>query len=62
MPPTILLPDYEEGLVVVELDRVDFDIYRVTHQVVQNLPLPSKQKARPKRNFCFEVNGRFCTT
>ena len=46
--------------------------YRVTHQVVQNLLLTSNQKfrfglawtdlARPKRNFGFEVNGRFCTT
>ena len=46
--------------------------YRVTHQVVTNLPLTSKQKfrfslarpgqARPKQNFCFEVNGRFITT
>ena len=46
--------------------------YRVTHHVVQNLPLTAKQKlhfglawlglARPKRNFCFEVNGRFWTT
>ena len=43
--------------------------YRVTEQLVQNLPLNSNQKfrfglarpgqARPKRNFCFEVNGRF---
>ena len=30
--------------------------YRVTHQVVTNLPLTSK------RNFCFEVNGRLVTT
>ena len=47
-------------------------LYRVTNQVVQNLQLTSKQKFRfgltwpgldrPKRNFCFEVNGRFCTT
>ena len=47
-------------------------VYRVTHQFVTNLPLTSKQKfcfclawpgqARPKRNFCFEVNGRFPTT
>ena len=46
-------------------------IYRVTEQLVKNLPLTSEQKfrfglacpdlARPKRNFCFEVNGRFCT-
>ena len=44
--------------------------YRVTIHLVQNLPLTSKQKfhfglacpdlARPKRNFSFEVNGRFC--
>ena len=44
-------------------------MYRVTHHVVQNLPLTSKHKfrfglarpgqARQKRNFCFEVNGRF---
>ena len=43
--------------------------HRVTHQVVVNLPFTSKQKfgfglarpgqARPQRNFCFEVNGRF---
>ena len=41
--------------------------YRVTHQVVTNLPLASKQKFRfglacpdlalPKLNFCFEGNG-----
>ena len=47
-------------------------VYRVTIQLVQNLPLTSKQKflfcldwpglARPKRNFCFKVNGRFCTS
>ena len=47
-------------------------IYRVTGQLVQNLPLTSKQKfrfglarpgqARPKRNFYFEVNSRFCTS
>ena len=46
--------------------------YRVTHQVVPNLLLTSKQKfhfglarpgqARPKWNICFEVNGRFCTS
>ena len=46
-------------------------MYRVTHLLVQNLPLTSKVKfrfglacpglARPKRNFTFEVNGRFCT-
>ena len=41
--------------------------YRVTHQVVTNLPLTSKHKfciglARPKRNFCSDVNGRFVTT
>ena len=45
--------------------------YRVTHILVQNLPLTSKEKfhfglacpglARPKRKFTFEVNGRFCT-
>ena len=44
-------------------------LYRVTIPPVQNLPLTSKQKfrfglvwpglARLKRNFCFEVNGRF---
>ena len=47
-------------------------LYRVTRQVVPNLTLTSKQKfcfglarsgqARPKLNFCFEVNGRFGTT
>ena len=46
-------------------------VYRVTRLLVQNLPLTSKVKfrfglarpgqARPKRNFTFEVNGRFCT-
>ena len=43
-------------------------LYRVTHLLVQNLPLTSKEKfrfglacpglARPKRNFSY---GRFCT-
>ena len=47
-------------------------IYRVTIQVGPNLLLTSKQKfrfglarpghARPKRNFCFEVNRRFGPT
>ena len=47
-------------------------VYRVTEQLVQNLPLTSKQKlrfglacpslARPRRNLCFEVNRRFCTS
>ena len=47
------------------------NIYRATIHLVQNLPLTSKLKfrfglarsgqARPKRNFCCEVNGRFCT-
>ena len=45
--------------------------YRVTHQVVTNLPLTPKQKFRfglawlwpkPKQNFCFDVNLRFYTT
>ena len=46
--------------------------YRVTHQVVTNLPLTSKHKfrfglvrsgqANHKQNFCSEVNGRFITT
>ena len=46
--------------------------YRVTHQVGQNLLWTSKQKfrfglsrpglARPKRNFCFEVNIMFWPT
>ena len=41
--------------------------YRVTIQLVQNLPLTSKQKfrfglARPHGlDICFEVNRRFCT-
>ena len=50
--------------------RVDLiDLYRVTIQLVANLPLTSEQKfrfglvrpgqARPKGNFCFEVNRRF---
>ena len=47
-------------------------IYRVTIQLVANLLLTSEQKfglglarpeqARPKRNFCLEVNGRFATS
>ena len=47
-------------------------MYRVTHLVDSNLPLTSKQKfrfglacpdlARPKQNFCFDVNGRFEST
>ena len=47
-------------------------LYRVTIQLVANLPLTSEQKfrfgldrpgqARPERNFCFEVNGRFATS
>ena len=39
--------------------------YRVTHQVVTNLLLTSKQKFRfglVCQNFCFDVNGRFATT
>ena len=46
--------------------------YRVTIQLVANLPLTSKQKfhfglarpgqSRPKRNFSFEVNRRFATS
>ena len=48
------------------------EIDRVTHQVESNLPLTSKQKfrfglswsgqARPKQNFCFDVNGKFGST
>ena len=48
------------------------NFYGVAHQVVMNLPLTSKQKfrfglaclglARPKWNFCYDVNGRFVTT
>ena len=34
-------------------------MYRVTTQLVQNLPLTS---AKPKQNFCFEVNGWFCAS
>ena len=44
-------------------------VYRVTHHVVKNLPLISKQKfrfglslsgqARPKQNFCFDDNRRY---
>ena len=47
-------------------------IYRVTHLVDSNLRLTSKQKfliglacpdlVRPKRNFCFDANGRFEST
>ena len=47
-------------------------MYRVTIQLVTNLPLTSKQKfhfglarplhARLKQNLCFEVNGRFVTS
>ena len=46
--------------------------YRVTHDVDSNLLLTSKQKfrfglvcpdlARPKQNFCLDVNGRFEST
>ena len=46
--------------------------YRVTRLLAQNLLLTSKVKfrfslarpgqAKPKRNFCLEVNRRFCTT
>ena len=39
------------------LGAASLNIYRVTIQLVQNLPLTSKQK----RNFSFEVNGRFAT-
>ena len=55
-----------------EAVRLDAKRYRVTHQVVTNLPLTSKQKfsfglawsglTRPKQNFGFEFNGRFCTS
>ena len=44
-------------------------LYRATQHVGSNLPLTPKQKfrfglacpdlARPKQNFCFDVNGRF---
>ena len=54
------------------IDIIRHALYRVTHQVVTNLLLTSKQKfrfglpcpglARPKRNFCFEVNGSFIAT
>ena len=47
-------------------------LYRVTIQLVANLPLTSEQRsrfglarpgqARPKRNFCYEDNGRFATS
>ena len=47
-------------------------LYRVAHLVDSNLPLTSKQKfcfglarsgqARPMRNFCFDINGRFEST
>ena len=47
-------------------------MYRVTHLVDSNLPLTSKQKFcfglawpdldRPKRDFCFDVNGRVGST
>ena len=46
-------------------------IYRMTRLLVQNCPLTSKVKfrfglarpgqGRPKWNFTFEVNGRFCS-
>ena len=46
--------------------------YRVTIPLVQNLQLTSRQKfrfglarpgqAKPKRNFCLEINWRFCTS
>ena len=48
------------------------NVYRVTIPLVKNLQLTSRQKfrfglacpglARPKRNFCLEVNWRFCTS
>ena len=54
------------------LPSENVDFYRVTIQLVQNLRLTSRQKfrfglvcpglARPKRNFCLEVNWRFCTS
>ena len=42
-------------------------LYKVNFQLVQNVLLTSKQKfrfglARSKRNLCFEVNGRLCTS
>ena len=55
--------------VVTYFELTDYVKYRVTITLVQNLPLTSQQKfcfgltcpalARPKRNFCFEVNRRF---
>ena len=60
------------SVVVVAAVTGALKLYRVTHQVVTSLPLTSKQKfrfglarpdlSRPKRNFCIEVNGRFCTS
>ena len=49
--------DYEPSEVrfAMQVERLE-QVFRVTHQVVQN-PL-----ARPKRNFCLKVNRRFCTS
>ena len=63
---------YPEGR--VNADKVSEVVirYRVTQQVVANLPLTSKQKfrfglawtglTRSKQNLCIKVNGRFGTT
>ena len=68
--PRLFKVGFSQGLISI-YERLA-GMYRVTIQLVQNLPLTTKQKlrfgltrpgkARPKRHFCFEVNGRFCTT
>ena len=55
-----------------KVKNIIYLVYRVNIQLVANLPLTSEQKfrfglawpglARPKRNFCSEVNGRFATS
>ena len=52
------LPQKWIGIICYYTYGITLQHYRVTHQVVQTLPLTSKQKW----NFCFGVNGRFCTT
>ena len=62
----------QNSLILFFLSAFWGPLHRVTIQVGPNLPLTSKQKfrfglawpglVRPKRNFCFEVNGRFGPT
>ena len=71
-----VIRSFDVPLVVMRTKIICYEVgptlplYRVTIQLEQNFPLTSKQKfrfglgwpglARPKQNFCFEVNGRFC--